>query len=55
MVTNGCTGLAQRHNLGVGRRVGVGDVAVPAAADDPFPAHDHGSNGDFARFQRALR
>ena len=32
VVTNGCTGLAQGNDLGMGAGVGVCEIAVPAAA-----------------------
>jgi hypothetical protein len=55
MVTNGCSRLAQGDDLGMRRGIGVGDVAVPSAADDAFAAHDHCSDRDLARFESALR
>jgi hypothetical protein len=54
MVTEGCTGLAQRDDLGVGRRIVVANIAVPSPANDFFVAHHHCTDGNFARFQSAL-
>jgi hypothetical protein len=54
MVTDSCTGLAQGDDLGVGRGIGICDVAVPAAADDSRSAHDYCAHWDFARFECAL-
>jgi hypothetical protein len=39
MVTNGCTGFAQRDDFGVCGRVVVGDVAVPSSAYNPSVAY----------------
>jgi len=55
MVAEGCTGLAQRDDLGVGRGIVVGDVAVPSAADDAALAYNYCSDRNFADLQRALR
>jgi hypothetical protein len=55
MIPYGCARLAQGNDLGMGRRIALGDVAIPAAADDASLAHDYGSDGDFAGFECALR
>jgi hypothetical protein len=47
--------LAKGDDFGVGRRVGVGEVAVPAPADDLAAMDYDRTHGDFARFQCALR
>ena len=54
MVTEVCTGFAQGHDLGMGRGVGIGEVAVPSAADDLVIANDDGANRDLAHFKRTL-
>ena len=54
MVTDGCTGFAQRDDLGVGGRIGLGDVAVPSAADDLVVAYYDRADRNFPGFQRAL-
>src|SRR5271166_2517615 len=54
MVTNGGTGFAQRHDLGVGGRVEAGDVAVPSAAYDAALAYDDRAYRDFSGFESAL-
>ena len=54
MVTNGSTGLAQSNGLRVRGRVGVGDVAVPAAAHDAAFADDDCADGNFRSFECAL-
>jgi hypothetical protein len=54
MVTQVCTGFAQGYNFGMGRGVGVGEVAIPAAADDALPAYDHSAYRNFAGFEGAL-
>ncbi len=48
MVTNGSTGLAQRNDLGVSRRIAVSNVAVPPAAHDAPLAHHNSPHGNFA-------
>src|SRR5580658_573732 len=54
MVTNGCTGLAQRDDLGVGGRVVVGDVAVPSSAYNSVVAKYNRADRDISRFEGAL-
>lgn len=54
MVTNGCTGLAKGDDLGVGRGVVIGDVAVPSTADDFAVADDYCANRNFSNLQRSL-
>jgi hypothetical protein len=54
MVTNGCTGLAQGDDLGVGCGVVVGDVAIPSPADDLAVAYDDGAHWNFSGFESAL-
>ena len=54
MVTQSCTGFAQGDDFGMGGGVVVGDVAIPAAADDALSAHDYSAYRNFAGFERAL-
>jgi hypothetical protein len=54
MVTNGCTGFAQGDDLGVGGRVGGGDISVPSPSHDPAVADDDRSDRDFSGFESAL-
>ena len=54
MVTDGCTGLAQSDDFGMGRGIVVADVAIPSPADDSAAAGDYGSYRDFSGFQGAL-
>jgi hypothetical protein len=54
VVTNGGAGFAQRYDLGVSRRIGVRDVAVPSAADDSAAAYYDRAHRDFSRFETAL-
>jgi hypothetical protein len=55
MVPYGCASLAQRDHLGVGRRIVVADVAIPASANDFFVAHYDCAHGNFSRLERASR
>jgi hypothetical protein len=55
VVTDGCTGLTQRDDFGVGGGIVVADIAVPAASDNSSVAYDHRSYRDFAGFEGALR
>ena len=54
MVTQSGTGFAQGDDLGVGCGVAVGEVAIPAAADDAVSAYDDCAHGNFAGFEGAL-
>jgi len=54
MVTGGGTGSAQGNDLGVGCRIGVGDVAVPSSSDDPAVANHDRTDRDFSGFESAL-
>jgi len=54
MITDVSSGFAQGDDLGVGRGVIVGEVAIPAAADDLPVADDDGADGNLARVERAL-
>jgi len=47
--------LTQGDDFRMGRRIGVFNVTVPSAANDSIAAYDDGANGDFLRFERALR
>lgn len=55
MVTNVCSGFAQRDDLGMRRGIGIADIAVPPPADDLAVADYNGSHWNFSRFQRTLR
>src|ERR1700689_1104402 len=55
MIADDGAGLAQGHDLGMGRGIAGSDVAVPAAADDFSVAYDDRADGHFAGFERALR
>ena len=55
MVTNGSTGLAQGHDLGMSGWIEIDDVAVPAAPHDAaFTNHDR-ADGDLSALKRPLR
>ena len=54
MVTNRGTGLAEGDDLGVGGWIGIGEIAVPAAADDLPVTDDHGADGHFTRVKGPL-
>jgi hypothetical protein len=53
MITQVRGGLAKRDDFSVSRGIGVGDVAVPASADNLSPANNDCAYGDLARFQCA--
>src|ERR1700678_2003639 len=55
MVTDGCSGLAQRNNFGVSRGIMLADITVPSTPDNLLPQYHHGSNRNFASFEGALR
>jgi hypothetical protein len=48
------TRLAKGNNFGMGGRVGVREVAIPASTYDLASMHDHCADWNFARFQRSL-
>jgi hypothetical protein len=54
MIAESCSGRAQRDDFGVRRGIGIGDVAIPSAANDAISAHDYRSDGNFSGFERAL-
>jgi hypothetical protein len=54
VVTNGCTCFPQSDDLGMGRGVGAGDVAIPSAPYDPAVANHDRAHWNFSRFERAL-
>jgi hypothetical protein len=54
VVTNDCTGFAQRDDFRVGGGIVLGNVAVPSAPDDASSAHDHSADRHFAGLERAL-
>ena len=55
VVANGGTGLAQGNDLGVSGGIGVGKIAVPAAADKASLANHHGAYWDLACLESTLR
>src|SRR5215475_3903323 len=54
MVTNACSSFAQRDDLGMCRRIGIGEVAVPSLPDEFTVRDDNRPDWDFARLQCAL-
>jgi hypothetical protein len=54
MVTQVSSGLAKGDDFSVGGGVGVGDVAVPASADNLSPVNNDCAYGDLASLQCAL-
>src|SRR5207302_1663251 len=55
VVTYRSTSFAQRKDLRMSTRVGVGDVPVPSAPNNLSVAHDYSTDGDLPGFQSALR
>jgi hypothetical protein len=55
MVPNGRGRFSQRHNFRMSRGIAVADIAIPSPANDSSTAHHDRSDGNFSRFQRALR
>src|ERR1700722_6768317 len=54
VVAKGGTSFAQGDDLGMSRRIGGGDVAVPSAPDDPAVAYYDRPHRDFSRLKRPL-
>jgi hypothetical protein len=54
MVAEVFGGVAQGDDLSVGGGVGVGQVAIPSAADDFVLVNDYCSYWDVSGFERAL-
>jgi hypothetical protein len=54
MVAEGGTGLAQGDDLGVGRGIGIGEVAVLPAGYDFSLVNDNSADRNFSRFECAL-
>ena len=54
MVTDGCASFAERDHFGVRRGIVIGDIAVPAAADDSSLGYNDGAYRNFARFESTL-
>jgi hypothetical protein len=54
MVTNGCTRFAKSDDLGVGRRVRGGNVAIPSNPHHSPLAHYDCAHRNLSRFQTAL-
>src|ERR1700687_2320564 len=55
MVTDRSTCFAQGNALGVGGRIGVGDVAIEAASNDLALVDHDRTDGDFSRLKRTPR
>src|ERR1700751_4106682 len=54
VITNGCSSLAKCDHFGVSSGIAIGDVAVPATADDVSVTHNDSAYGNFMDFQCAL-
>jgi hypothetical protein len=54
VVTEVLTCFAQRNDLSMGGGVVVGQVTIPAPADDAIAVHDNGSYWHFAGFECAM-
>ena len=54
MVTNDCARLAQGDDFGVRGRVVIGEIAIPAAGDDPAIANNNGADGNFSGLEGPL-
>ena len=54
MVTNDCTGFAQRHDLRVGSRICAGKILVPSSGNHTPLAHDDGTHWDLPDVECAL-
>src|SRR5579862_4488817 len=48
----GC--LTERNDFGVGRGIGVGNIAIPTAPDDLVAEDEHRTYGNFADLERTL-
>jgi hypothetical protein len=55
MVAEVRTSFAKSDDFGVGRGIGVGEVAVPSAADDLAATHDHRAYRNLSRAERPSR
>jgi hypothetical protein len=54
VITKVCGGLAQRHDLGMRRRIELGKITIPAAADDVSVADHNRTYRHFSHFQGTL-
>jgi hypothetical protein len=54
VITDAGSGFSESHNFGVGRRIGVGDVSVPSAADDFASVDYDGADRDFVHSKSTL-
>jgi hypothetical protein len=54
VVSDGGSSFAQGHDFGVGGWIGIGDIAIPSAADNAAIAHDDRTHGNLSRLKRAL-
>ena len=55
VVTEVCPSFAKSDDFGVGRGIGVGEVAVPAATDDLAVTHDDRAYRNLSRVERSSR
>ena len=55
VVAEGGTGFSQGDDLGVGGGIGIGEVAIAAASNDPAVAHDDCAHRNLSRIERSLR
>ena len=54
VVTNGCTGFAQGHDLSVSSRIRTRNIAIPSAPHDTTIANHNRAYRNFPGFERAL-
>jgi hypothetical protein len=55
MVAQLSTSLAQGDDFRVGSGVGVGQIPIPALANNFARVNDDGAHGNFTRFERTMR
>ena len=54
MITDVRARFAQRNDFRMRGGIGIGDIAIPSAADDFSATNDNGAYRDFANLQRSL-
>jgi hypothetical protein len=54
MVAEVRTGIAQGNDLGMGRRIAFGEIAIPSPANHLTVTNHHRSHGNFTDFQSTL-
>jgi hypothetical protein len=54
MVTDACSGFAQRHDFRVSGRIGVAEVAIPTAPNDFSSEHNHCADWYLSGVKRTL-